>query len=186
MAVSTEEAILHLREGIGGKQADILIDWMQGVQHVVDTETASLAAVESAVSALQQTALVTVTAAQVLLLNGTPITLVAAPGAGLAIVVDEVVVFMDYATTAYTEVAAGEDLAVKYTDASGATIATIETDGFLTLEADAVRYVTPTTTAAFTPVANSPVVLNMLTGNIATGDSPLKVRTSYHLIPTAW
>lgn len=36
MAVTTEEVILYLREGIGAKQADLLIDWMQGVEARLD------------------------------------------------------------------------------------------------------------------------------------------------------
>lgn len=129
---------------------------------------------------------VTLTAAQVKLLNTTPITLVAAPGAGKALMLLDAVLFLDYATAAYDGIAAGEDLNIRYTDGSGALLATIETDPFLTATADAVRYVQPTTTAAVTPVANAPLVLFMATGNIATGDSPLKVRVRYRVIDTAW
>jgi len=96
------------------------------------------------------------------------------------------VLFLDYATTAYDGIAAGEDLNIRYTDGSGALLATVETDPFLTATADATRYVLPTTTAAVTPVANAPLVLYMATGNIATGDSPLKVRVRYRVIDTAW
>lgn len=129
---------------------------------------------------------VTLTAAQVNLLNTTPVTLVAAPGAGKALMLLDAVLFLDFATTAYAGIAAGEDLNIRYTDGSGALLATIETDPFLAATADAVRYVQPTTTAAVTPVANAPLVLYMATGNIATGDSPLKVRVRYRVIDTAW
>jgi hypothetical protein len=129
---------------------------------------------------------VTLTAAQVKTLNATPVALVAAPGSGKALVPTLVTVFMDYGSVAYDGIAAGEDLAVKYTDASGATLATIEATGFLDATADAVRYAFPTTTAAFTPVANAALVLHMLTGEIATGDSPVKVRVDYKIIDTAW
>ena len=49
---------------------------------------------------------VTLTAAQVTLLNTTPVTLVAAPGAGKALMLLDAVLFLDYATTAYDGIAA--------------------------------------------------------------------------------
>ena len=52
------------------------------------------------------------TQAQILALNTTPITVVPAPGAAEAIVVDEVEIFHDYSTTQY---AGGGDLEVEYT-----------------------------------------------------------------------
>lgn len=132
-----------------------------------------------------QSASVTLTAAQVKLLNTTPITLVAAPGEGYALALDSAVLFLDYGTTAYDGIASGEDLEIRYTDGSGALVATIETTDFLGATADALRYVQPTTTAAITPVANAALVLYMATGNIATGDSPLKLKLYYRVIPAA-
>lgn len=129
---------------------------------------------------------VTLTTAQVKALNATPITLVAAPGAGKAIVPTLITAFLDWNAAAYDGIAAGEDLVVRYTDGSGAAVATIEATGFLDATADAVRWALPTSTAAFTPVANSPIVAHMATGEIATGDSPLKVRVDYKIIDTAW
>jgi hypothetical protein len=129
---------------------------------------------------------VTVTTGQLLALNATPKTLVAAPGAGKALVPTLITLFLDYNSTAYDGIAAGEDLVLRYTDGSGAALATIEATGFLDATADAVRWAIPASTAAFTPVANSPLVLHMATGEIATGDSPLKVRIDYKIIDTAW
>jgi hypothetical protein len=132
-----------------------------------------------------QTASVTITAAQVKALNTTPITLIAAPGEGYALALDSAVLFLDYESAAYDEIAAGEDLNIRYTDGSGQLVATIETDPFLTATADALRYVQPATTAAITPVENAALVLYMATGNIATGDSPLKIKLYYRVIPAA-
>lgn len=133
-----------------------------------------------------KTAIVTVPAASVLALNATPVTLIAAPGAGKALILVGAELWLDYGGTAYAGIAAGEDLAIKYTDANGATLATIETTGFLDATADAFRYVQPTTTAAMTPVANAPLVLHLLTGEIITGNSPLKLRLLYRELTLTW
>jgi hypothetical protein len=133
-----------------------------------------------------KTATVTVSSAELLALNATPKTLIAAPDAGHALILVGAEFWLDYATTAYDGIAAGEDLTIRYTNASGATLATIETDPFLTATADAFRYVYPTTTAAITPVAAAPLVLHLSTGEIATGNSPLKVRITYRDITLTW
>lgn len=129
---------------------------------------------------------VTITATQLKALNATPITLVAAPGANKALVPILAVFFLDYNSAAYAGIASGEDLTIKYTDGSGTVLATVETTGFLDATADATRFVQPTTAAAFTPVANAVLVAHMASGEITTGDSPLKVRTYYRIIDTAW
>jgi hypothetical protein len=132
-----------------------------------------------------QSATVTVTTGELLALNATPKTLVAAPGTGYAIALDSAVVFLDYNSAAYDGIAAGEDLTIRYTNGSGALLATVETTGFLDATADAVRFVQPTTTAAITPADNAALVLHLSTGEIATGNSPLKVKVNYYLSPTS-
>lgn len=127
----------------------------------------------------------TITTAQVKALNATPITVVTGPAAGYAAVLVGVELMLDFATTAYDGIAAGEDLVLKYTDASGDTVATVETTGFLDATADAFRYVYPASTAAITPVAEADIVAHILIDEIATGDSPLKVRAEYKVIPIA-
>lgn len=133
-----------------------------------------------------KTATVTVSSAELLALNATPKTLIAAPAAGKALVLVAAELWLDYATTAYDGIASGEDLTIRYTNGSGTTLATIETTGFLDATADAFRYVEPTTTAAITPVAEAPLVLHLSTGEIATGDSPLKVRITYRELTLTW
>lgn len=122
---------------------------------------------------------VTITSAQLLALNATPQTLVAAPGAGRALIFMGAQLMLDYNSAAYDGIAAGEDLSVKYNNGSGAEVAQIEATGFLDATADAYRYAHPASTAAVTPVANVPLVLHMLVGEIATGNSPLRVRVFY-------
>lgn len=133
-----------------------------------------------------KTATVTVSSAELLALNATPKTLIAAPAAGKALILVAAELWLDFATTKYDGIAAGEDLTIRYTDGSGALLATIETAPFLAAEADAFRYVEPTTTAAITPVAEAPLVLHLSTGEIATGDSPLKLRLLYRELTLTW
>lgn len=125
----------------------------------------------------------TITATQLKALNATPQTLVAAPGSGKLLMFQRALLFLDYNSTAYDGIAAGEDLSFKYTNGSGAQVATVEATGFLDATADALRIAQPDV-AAPTPVANAALVLHMLTGEIATGNSPLYVRTFYSVLPS--
>lgn len=135
-----------------------------------------------------QTATVTIAAADLKTMNATPVSVIASPGLGYANVLESAVLFMDYASVAYTGVGSGDDITLRYTNSSGATIATVETVGFLDQASDQVRFVRPTTTAEITPVANAAIVAHISTGEIYTnaGDSPLKLKLYYRVIPTAF
>lgn len=131
------------------------------------------------------------TSAQILALNGTPITLVPAPGAGRALVHFGTMLFLDYNSTAYDGVATGEDIAIRYTDGSGAIAATAEMTGWITLTADALLWVAGGAAPAATgggvvAVANAPLVAHMTTGNIATGNSPVYGRIYYMDLPSVF
>jgi hypothetical protein len=125
---------------------------------------------------------VTISSAELLALNATPKQLVAAPGAGLVVVPELVQAMLDYATTAYDGIAAAGDIAICYTDSSGGIAATIGTTGFLDQEADTHRVVGVSVTA-FAPAANAALVAHMLAGEITAGDSPLKLRVWYRVLP---
>lgn len=133
----------------------------------------------------------TVTSAQVLALNATPVSLVTAPAAGYALVVKRVTIHKP-AGTAYAGIAAGEDLTVKYTDASGAlACAQIEATGFLDQATAQTRVVgfpgaTGTTSGDVNPVSAAALVLHLLVGEITTGNSPLYVRVEYDTIQLAF
>lgn len=120
---------------------------------------------------------VTVTTGQVLALNATPKEIVAAPGAGIANVHDFSEVFYDYNSAAYAGIAAGENLELRYTDGSGPLIATLETVGLLDATSDQHRILR--SNAEVTPVANAAIVLCLASGEVITGNSPLKVRPHY-------
>lgn len=132
----------------------------------------------------------TVTSAQMLALFATPVALVAAPGAGKALILEELQLWLDYNSAAYAGIASGEDLSVKYTDASGTALAGCEATGFLDATADAYRLLRPYRAASgvsdLTPTANAALVLHMLTGEITTGNSPLKYRCRYRVLDLVW
>lgn len=128
---------------------------------------------------------VTITAAQLKALNATPQTLVAAPGAGYAVVLDSILLHKQ-AGTAYAGIAAGEDLSVRYTDGSGTELTNIETTGFLdqtTVQTRfAERWRAASGVADITP-ANAAIVLHMLSGEITTGTGSLLARVYYRKLP---
>ena len=123
---------------------------------------------------------VVISSGELLFLHTTPKTLVEAPGAGRAIVFENAVFFLDYNSAAYAAIAAGDDLNIKYTDGSGATVGTLETTGFLDLTADSYNIVKPSADSVILP-ANAPLVAS-LAGAITTGDSPLAVRVFYRIV----
>lgn len=133
----------------------------------------------------------TVTSAQLLALNATPVQLIPAPPAGKATILLGIQ-FYKAAGTAYAGIAAGEDLAVRYTGSSGVIVAECEATGFLDQTTAQTRYVYPVAAAAvapigdLTPAAAAALVLHMLTGEITTGNSPLLWRAWTRTVDVAW
>lgn len=127
-----------------------------------------------------------VSSAAVLTLNATPVTLVAAPGAAFFTEFVAAYVFLDYGGTAYAA-DAGEDLCVRYTDASGDIVSTSIDGEEFEATADSLYVMTPVPTApnVITHGANAALVLHLLVGEWATGNSPLKVRVLYRLVRKA-
>lgn len=121
----------------------------------------------------------TIATGAVATLNATPVTVIAAPGAGKYIEVISCHWMLDFESAAYDGAAAGEDLALKYTNASGDQVAgLVDHDGFGNASADAHAIVKG---VAVTPVANAAVVAHILTGEwyAAAGDSPVKYNIRY-------
>lgn len=117
-------------------------------------------------------------------LNATPVQVIPAPGVGKAIVDISVQAKLVYATAAFDSVGAGDDLAFKYTDGSGAKVCgDIETVGWLDQSSSAWRATGPVVTS-MTPVANAPVVAQILTGEIygAAGGGSLVIRAQYRIV----
>ena len=131
----------------------------------------------------------TITSAQLLALNATPIEVIAAPDSGFAHIVKRVIIHKP-AGTAYAGVAAGEDLVLKYTNGSGAEVsAEIETTGFLDQTAAKTAVAAGVSANAavgsYLLVSAAAVVLHLLSGEITTGDSPLYVRVEYDTVKLA-
>jgi hypothetical protein len=127
-----------------------------------------------------------ISAAQVLALNATPRILVPAPGLGRFLVFKGMHIHKP-AGTAFAGIAAGEDLAVKYTDVNGLQVGSAETTGFLDQATAQTRQVHPygiaSGSSAITPVVASPLVLHLLTGEITTGNTPLRIQVFYKVVP---
>lgn len=126
---------------------------------------------------------VTLTTGQLLALFATPVSVIPAAGATKAAVIVDVDAFYDYNSAAYAGIGGTEDLVLRYTDASGSIMATIETTGFLDQTADQIRHVKG---VGVTPVANAAVMAHMAVGEITTGNSPVRLRIRYRLIDTAF
>ena len=122
-------------------------------------------------------AVVTLTSAQILALNTTPRTLVAAGWAWTIIDVESITASLDYWTAAY---ATNTTLEFRYTNASWAKVSADMT-AVLTATADKLTTVKAVTTA-LVPVANAAVVVNVATGNPITGDSPVTFIVRYKVI----
>jgi hypothetical protein len=131
-----------------------------------------------------------ITSAQVLALNATPVTVIAAPGANKAIIFLGAVVASG-GGTAYAGIAATEEFSLKYTNGAGLNVATVEATGWLDQTTAQVRWVYPhvknitvDTPEDITPVANAALVAHMLVGEITTGNYPISVRVYYRIVPT--
>jgi hypothetical protein len=131
-----------------------------------------------------QTATVTLTAAQVNALFTTPISIIAAPGAGKLTQVTSCALQYNYDTTAFT-IGSATNLALKYTDASGTSATTTAAvTGFLDQTADELR-VLPLASSAYEPVANAAVVLTLAGANVSAGVGTLVVTVAYRVITLA-
>ncbi len=123
---------------------------------------------------------VVISSAEILALSVTPKTLIAAPGAGKAIVLNRAVFFYDYNSIAYASVGAGDDITVRYTNGTGAVVGTVETVGFLDQAADKYAALTPDQDSLILPV--NAALVAFLGGAVTTGNSPVAVRLFYDII----
>ena len=150
--------------------------WADGVQPVLRFKD-SAAAVRDV--NLRQTVDVTILAAAVATLNATPVSLIAAPGAGLYIDVHRIHWMLAHNGVDYDGAGAGEDLAVSYTNAAGDEVVNrVDHSGFGDASADAHAVVVGIDCV---PVANAAVVAHLLVGEwyAAAGDGDLRAQIDY-------
>lgn len=136
-----------------------------------------------------QYAEVSLTNANVLNLRATPITLVAAPGAGKFVEFISAQLLFDY-VGAYTE--STDNMAIKYENGSGTAVSeTIEATGFVDATADTVINVKPTTSAALAKTAIENKVLclhNTGDGEYGGGNAgnAVRVKVAYRVHTTGF
>lgn len=123
-----------------------------------------------------QTAKLTLTAAQVKALFTTPMTLIAAPGAGYIIDVIDVMGYLNYGTTQFT---GANDVNIQYTNGSGAAATGVLSHNWLNGSASAA---VKAVGVAVTPVANAAIVVAVGTANPGAGDSTVVIEISYRVV----
>ena len=112
----------------------------------------------------------TIATAAVKTLNATPVEAIAAPGAGQLVVVDEVNLFLDFATTAYAA-GADEDLLLKYGGLDGTEIIQIDSgNGFLTSTVDTHLIAQPSTYDSDAATTLNGLIVSKIIGT-AVGDA---------------
>lgn len=131
---------------------------------------------------------VALSSGDILALRATPKTLVAAPGAGRLLEFVSAVLLLDATATAYVESAA--NLAVKYTNGSGAKVSDdIEATGFIDQTADTMTRARPKLDAivAKSGCENQALVLhNLGAGEYTTGTGVMRVKVTYRVWSTGW
>lgn len=114
------------------------------------------------------------TSAQIKNLVATPVTLIAAPGAGKVIDIVSCTSFLDFTTPAYDT--SSTDALIKV----GGTIVTIPT-AHIKASADAVaRPLVPT--AAAVPTVNTACTISVASTEYATGNSTMRISLSYRIV----
>lgn len=117
---------------------------------------------------------VTISSAEVLLLNSTPVTLVPAPGAGNVIEIISMFAFLDYGTIAY---ATNIELSWKLS-----TFQINANSDVLNATSDVYRVLPPATNSTTVNIVNQALTLGVNTGNPTAGNSPLYVYVTYRII----
>lgn len=122
---------------------------------------------------------ITISSAQILAMNVTPITLIGAPGASQAIVLNKIVAALAYDSVGYAG-ASGHDMTIRYTNSTGPIIGTLTSLGFLDQTEETYAVMEPVGGSLVLP-ANEPVVA-FLTGAVTSGNSPVVARLFYDII----
>lgn len=122
---------------------------------------------------------VSLSSAQILALNATPVTLVAAPGAGKVIAVDRITLKMVTTATAYAN---GGALEFRYTDGSGAKVTADIAVGVVTAGAGTSYTSVAGVTTSLTNVSNAAIVIDNATAPFITGTGTAVITIQYQIL----
>lgn len=122
---------------------------------------------------------VPLTAAQIIAMNATPVSLIATPGAGAAIIVDNITFKMVTTATAFT---GGGALEFRYTNASGAKVSADVAAAVVTAGAGTSFTNVRGVTTSLTAVADSAIVITNATAAFAAGTGTAVVVIQYHVV----
>lgn len=154
----------------------------EGAASAVATADIAAASVTSAKMAedLVRTVQVPLTAANIIAMGTTPVSLIAAPGSGKITIIESIVFKMVRTATAFT---GGGALEFRYTDASGAKVsadiaAAVVTTGGAGTEYNSVAGVT----TSLTPVVNAAIVIRNPTAAFAAGTGTATVTIKYRIV----
>jgi hypothetical protein len=127
---------------------------------------------------VKQTVLVPLTAAQLIAMGTTPVTLIAAPGAGKCIIVDNVTFKMTTTATAFT---GGGAVEFCYTNASGTKVTADIAAAVVTAAAGTSFTNVRGIEASLTGTANAAVVITNVTAPFASGTGSAEIIIEYHV-----
>lgn len=117
---------------------------------------------------------VTVSSSEILALNTTPKTLIAAPGSGKLIQPYSITTFLDYGSAAYATNTNLQFVLSTFVFTSSSSV--------LTQTADSYAYLSSLLTPTTVNIANQPLQATVQTGDPTAGDSPLYVYITYRII----
>lgn len=128
---------------------------------------------------VKQTVVVALTAAQIIAMGTTPVSLIAAPGAGKCVIVDNITFKMTTTATAFT---GGGAVEFRYTDASGAKVAADIAAAVVTGGAGVSFTNVRGIEASLTGVANAAIVITNATAAFAAGTGTASLAIDYHVV----
>lgn len=129
--------------------------------------------------AQKQTAVVALTAAQLIAMGTTPVSLIAAPGAGKCIIVDNITFKMTTTATGFT---GGGAVEFRYTDASGTKVTADVAAAVVTAGAGTSFTNVRGLEASLTGVANAAIVIANADAPFAAGTGTASVTIDYHAV----
>jgi hypothetical protein len=122
---------------------------------------------------------VSLSAANILAMNGAPVTLIPAPGANRIIIVDHILVKVVRTSTQFAN---GGAVEFRYTNGAGAKVSADMSATLITGAAGTAYAAVRGVTTELTPVANAPVVITNATAAFITGTGTAKVYIQYRIV----